>query len=177
MGQDSRGAIGVVASLVTILGFFGLRTIYDFFPKDESASSSSEASASPSVSAEAGGNHAPFRETLEPASPAAQERRSDVTGQLEDRVPFLWNGEAPEVTVAMTFSLMPRTVTGCLRIPQGFTHFAVDGLPPVPIRIFIQCTDSTNGVAITRYSPVQPSSVRFENPSDTEVGFIKISPR
>lgn len=124
----------------------------------------------------ASGSTPALQKSPRPASTPTQGGRFDPASQ-PDRVPFLGNGEAPEVAVATTFSLMPQTVTGCLKVPKGFTHFDIDGLPPVPIRIFIQCTDSTNGVAVTRYSPVQPSSVRLENQSATEVGFIKVSPK
>ena len=41
MNNDYKGVIGVAAGLVTILGFFGLRTIHDLAPKGEEAPSSS----------------------------------------------------------------------------------------------------------------------------------------
>jgi hypothetical protein len=34
MSDDFKGYVGVVAGLVTILGFFGLKTIYDLVPRE-----------------------------------------------------------------------------------------------------------------------------------------------
>lgn len=178
MRQDSRGTIGIAASLVTILGFFGLRTVYDLFPEDGSVAGHIEVPANP-ITTETGNSVTPSPSPLPLETPEFTRPPGvpvEAVGRENRRIPFLGNEDAPQVVEATTFSLLPRTSTGCLRVPEGFTHFSVDGLPPVRILIFIQCTDGADGLAVTRRSPVQPSSVRFENRSDSEVGFIRVTP-